>query len=151
MPIRKFQEKDAGSVKELVNSILYKEFPLSSKAYQIDDIDSIAKAYNGARDIFYVLEEDNKIIGTAGVKEDTKQAALLRRVYVHPSCRGKGYGSVLLNSAIDFCRENGYRNIIFRSTSQMKDAINMCVKKGFCEEERLNLGDIQVIKFVLKL
>ena len=151
MPIRKFEEKDAAYVKELVNSILFKEFASSSKAYQIDDVDSIAKAYNGSRDIFYVIEENNKIIGTAGVKEDTKQAALLRRVYVHPNYRGKGYGSILMNSAIDFCKKNGYRQVIFRSTSQMRDAINLCLRKGFAEEEKLNLGDIQIIKFVLKL
>jgi len=151
MPIRKFQEKDASSVKELVNSILFKEFPLSSKAYQIDDLDSIAKAYNGSRDVFYVIEEDNKIVGTAGIKEDTKQAALLRRVYVHPNYRGKGFGSVLMNAAIDFCRENGYRQVIFRSTSQMQEAISLCLRKGFSEEEKLNLGDVQIIKFVLQL
>jgi len=151
MPIRKFQEKDAPSVKELVNSILFKEFPLSSKAYQIDDLDSIAKAYNGSRDVFYVIEEDNKIVGTAGIKEDTKQAALLRRVYVHPNYRGKGFGSLLMNSAIDFCKKNGYRQVIFRSTSQMQEAISLCLRKGFSEEEKLNLGDVQIIKFVLKL
>ena len=43
MLIRKFQEKDAAAVKDLVNSILFREFPLSSKAYQIDDVNSISK------------------------------------------------------------------------------------------------------------
>lgn len=151
MPIRKFKEKDATAVKELVNSILFKEFPLSSKAYQIDDVDSISKAYNGPKDVFYIMEEAGRVVGTAGVKEDTKQIALLRRVYVHPSCRGKGFGSMLMSSAIDFCRQNGYRQVVFRSTNQMQGAINMVMRKGFKEEERLNLGDIQIIKFVLKL
>ena len=151
MPIREFQETDNLHVKELVNSILFKEFPLSRKAYQIDDLDSISKAYSGPRDVFYVIEEGGKIIGTVGVKEDTKQIALLRRVYVHPGCRGKGHGSLLINTAIDFCKKNGYHQIVFRSTSQMQDAINLCSKKGFKEEERLNLGDIQIIKFALKI
>ena len=151
MPIREFQEKDAPYVKELVNSILFEEFPFSSKAYQIDDIDSISKAYNGQRDIFYVMEESGKIVGTAGIKEDTKQVALLRRVYVNSALRGKGIGSSLMNTAIDFCRQRGYRQVVFRSTSQMQGAINLCLRKGFKEDERLNLGDIQIIKFVLKI
>lgn len=151
MPIRKFQEKDGPYVKELVNSILFKEFSLSSKAYQIDDLDSISKAYSGSRDIFYVIEEDNKIIGTVGIKEDTKQTALLRRIYVHPGYRGKGHGSTLMNAAIDFCRKNDYHQVVFRSTNQMQDAISLCVRKGFTEQERLNLGDIQIIKFMLKI
>lgn len=151
MPLRKFQEKDAPYVKELVNSILFKEFALSRKAYQIDDLDSISKAYNGPRDIFYVIEEGDKIMGTVGIKEDTKQAALLRRMYVHPNYRGKGYGSTLINAAIDFCKKNDYRQIVFRSTNQMQDAITLCQRKGFTEQERLNLGDIQIIKFILKI
>ena len=151
MLIRKFQEKDAAAVKDLVNSILFREFPLSSKAYQIDDVDSISKAYNGPKDVFYVMEEAGKVVGTAGVKEDTRQIALLRRVYVHSSCRGKGFGSILMDSAVDFCRQNGYRQVVFRSTNQMQGAIVLVMKKGFKEEERLNLGDIQIIKFVLKL
>lgn len=151
MPLRKFQEKDGPHVKELVNSILFKEFSLSSKAYQIDDLDSISKAYSGPRDIFYVIEEDNKIIGTVGIKEDTKQTALLRRIYVHLNYRGKGYGSALMNAAIEFCRKNSYHQVVFRSTNQMQDAINLCVRRGFTEQERLNLGDIQIIKFILKI
>ncbi len=151
MPIRKFQDNDGQLVKDLINSILFKEFPLSRKAYQIDDIDSISKAYGGKRDIFYVIEEDNKIVGTVGIKEDTKQDALLRRMYVHPLYRGKGYGALLLDSAINFCKTNDYRQIVFRSTSQMQDAIKLCLKKGFTEEEKLNLGDIQIIKFTLKI
>lgn len=151
MPLREFQEKDGPHVKDLVNSILFKEFSLSTKVYQLDDLDSISKAYNGPRDIFYVLEESNKIIGTVGIKEDTKQVALLRRMYVHPDHRGKGYGSLLINAAIDFCKNNNYRQIVFRSTSQMQDAIKLCLRKGFSEQEKLNLGDIQIIKFVLRL
>lgn len=151
MPIRKFQEQDGPCVKKLVDSILFKEFPLSRKAYQIDDLDSISKAYNGPRDVFYVIDEDNKILGTVGVKEDTKRSALLRRMYVHPNCRGKGYGSLLIDTAINFCKKNGYCQVIFRSTNQMQDAIKLCLKKGFSEEERLNLGDIEIIKFSLKI
>jgi putative acetyltransferase len=151
VPLRQFQEKDGPQVKELVNSILFKEFSLSSKVYQLDDLDSISKAYNGPRDIFYVLEEDNKIVGTVGVKEDTKQVALLRRMYIHNNYRGRGYGSLLINAAIDFCKNNNYRQIVFRSTNQMQDAISLCLRKGFSEQEKLNLGDIQIIKFILKI
>ncbi len=151
MIMRRFQEADNICVKELVSAIFFKEFPLSRKAYQIDDLDCISKSYSGARDIFFVVEEDNKIVGTAGIKEDTKQAALLRRIYVHPACRGKGYGAKLVDAAVDFCRKNQYRQIVFRTTDQMKEAMALCLKKGFLEDERLNLGDIQIIKFILKI
>jgi len=151
MAIREFQEKDNTQVKELVDTILYKEFPMSRKAYSIDDLDAITRAYGGSRDIFYVAEDSGKIVGTVGIKEDTKTIALLRRIYVHPNCRGKGYGSGLLAEAIQFCKKKGYTQIVFRSTDQMRDAIRLCEKKGFSEQERLNLGDIQILKFILRI
>jgi len=151
MQIRIFQEKDNSAVKELVNTILYKEFPLSKKAYSIDDLDAISRAYGGPRDVFYVAEDAGKIVGTVGIKEDTKKIALLRRIYVHPNCRGKGCGSTLMARAIDFCKEQGYTQIVFRSTDQMEGAIRLCLSKGFAEQERLNLGDIQIVKFALRL
>ena len=33
----------------------------------------------------------------------------------------------------------------------MKEAIRLCLKKGFGEQERLNIGDIHIIKFSLKI
>ena len=151
VPIRKFEERDGIHVRELVNSILFKEFPLSSNAYQIDDLDCISKSYNGPHDVFFVAEKNSKIIGTIAVKEDTSQIALLRRVYVHPNYRNKGCGLSLMDTAIDFCKKNGYHYIVFRSTDQMKEAIRLCLKKGFGEQERLNIGDIHIIKFSLKI
>ena len=151
MSIRIFREKDSHAVRELVNTILFKEFPLSRKVYRLDDLDAISRAYGGPRDVFYVVEDDGRIIGTVGVKEDTRQIALLRRVYVHPECRGKGVGSQLISAAIQFCKKEGYRQVVFRSTDQMRDAIRLCLRNGFTEEEKLNLGDIQIIKFTLKL
>ncbi len=151
MKIRIFQEKDNIAVKELVNTILYKEFPLSRKAYSIDDLDAISRAYGGSRDVFYVAEEEGQIIGTVGIKEESKTVALLRRVYVHPNFRCKGYGSNLMDKAIAFCKEKRYNQLVFRSTDQMKNAVTLCASKGFTEQERLNLGDIQILKFALRL
>jgi GNAT superfamily N-acetyltransferase len=65
--------------------------------------------------------------------------------------RKKGYGSELLDKAIAFCREKGYKHIYFRCTDRMKDAMNLCIKKGFKETEALEVSGFKIHNLELKL
>lgn len=149
MNIRKFSENDGPKVKELILSILEKEYPFDRKAYADTDLENIGAAYGGARDIFFVIEEGDKIIATAGIKEDTKETALLRRVFVDPDERRKGYGSRLIDETIKFCKDAEYKELVFRTTSKMVQAIELCKKKGFSEKEKIDLGGFFIHKFIL--
>lgn len=147
MTIREYQDKDAKSVKELITSILSKEFSFAKGVYPEADLDAIPRIYGGKREIFYVMEDEEKIVGTVGIKEDSKEAALLRRIFVDPSYRGKGCGARLLDKAIGFCKEAGYHRITFRSTGAMKAANELCLKRGFKEKDRLLLEGIEIVMF----
>lgn len=151
MQIRKFAEPDGAKVKELILSILEKEYPFDRAAYSNTDLENIGATYGGPQDTFFVIEKDNKIIATAGIKEDTRGTALLRRVFVDPNERQKGYGSKLLDEAIKFCKEAGYKQLVFRATGKMINAIELCKKKNFKETEKLDLGGFFIYKFVLDL
>ena len=151
MEIRKFNQVDSQKVKELILSILEKEYPFDRKAYADTDLENIAEIYGGIREFFFVIDDENKIIGTAGIKEDSKDTALLRRVFVDPAERRKGYGSRLLVKAIEFCREKGYKEIVFRATDKMTQAIELCKKNGFLEAEKLDVGGFFIHRFVLAI
>lgn len=151
MGIRKFSKTDSQKVKELILSVLEKEYPFEKKAYSNTDLENIEIAYGGPRDIFFVVEENGELVATAGIKEDTKDTALLRRVFVKPQERKKGYGSMLLEEAMKFCAEKNYSKIVFRTTSKMTGAIALCRKKGFREEDKIDLGGFSIHRFVLKL
>ena len=118
MHIRSFKKKDNPAVKELISSVMDKEYPSEQRAYQYGDLDSIAKAYGKLREKFLVAVEGSAIVGTAGVKEDSKRKALLRRLFVHPSHRERGVGSMLVDTTLDFCKMNGYSYVNFRATSK---------------------------------
>jgi GNAT superfamily N-acetyltransferase len=146
MQIRSFHPGDSPGVKVLVTSVMNKEFPDEAKAYHYGDLENISGAYGKLREKFLVADEDSRIIGTAGIKEDSSSTALLRRLFVHPSHRGRGIGSMLIDTAVDFCRMNGYKQIEFRATSRMTQAINLLTqKKGFKEKERDFFGDVELI------
>ncbi len=144
--LRLFREEDAPGVRKLILDILSKEYPFDKSAYSDSDLNKIGQTYGGKRDSFFVIEEDNDIVGTVGVKEESHAEAILRRLFVDSKHRNKGYGSRLLNKAIDFCRGNGYKTICFRCTDRMSDAMRLCIKKGFKETEKLEVGGFQIHK-----
>ncbi|MDD5681556.1 MAG: GNAT family N-acetyltransferase [Candidatus Omnitrophica bacterium] len=151
MLVRKFSEKDGEGVKNLIVSILTKEYPFDKSIYESSDIADIAKTYGGKRDTFFVIDAEDDVIGTVGVKEDSKDTALLRRLFVKPAVRRKGYGALLLNKAIDHCRKNNYKRIVFRATGRMAQAINLLKKTGFREVEKIDMGGFEIYKFALDL
>jgi GNAT superfamily N-acetyltransferase len=152
MQIRSFQPTDSSSIKSLISSIMNKEYPGDEKAYEYGDLDDIAGAYGALKEKFLVVEEDGEIIGTVGIKQDGDTTALLRRLFVHPSHRGRDIGLMLVDTALDFCKMNGYKLVVFRATSSMSSAIKLLTKKRhFQESQRLPFNDIEVIMLNYKI
>jgi GNAT superfamily N-acetyltransferase len=149
--LRVFSKQDAKGVKDLILSILTKEYPFDKNAYSDSDLARIDEVYGGDKDSFMVIEDNGDIVGTVGIKEDSKESALLRRLFVDLKHRKKGYGTELLNKAIEFCREKGYKNIAFRCTDRMKDAMNLCLSKGFKETEALDIAGFKIHNLELKI
>jgi putative acetyltransferase len=146
-----FTGKDAESVKELILAILTKEYPFDKSAYSDSDLDKIGEVYGGAKESFFVIEENGSVVGTAGIKEDSPDSALLRRLFVDLKYRKKGYGSELLDKAMAFCRDKGYKRVYFKCTDRMKDAMNLCLRKGFKEIEALEISGFKIHNLEIKL
>ena len=149
--LRNFQQEDASGVKNLIISILADEYPIDRAAYSDTDLERILDVYGGKNECFFVIEEDGLIVGTAGIKRESKDEALLRRLFVDPCHRNMGYGSQLLKSAIKFCRDNGYRKIFFRCTDRMINAMKLCEKEGFTKKETLQISGFYIHKLELSI
>lgn len=149
--LRQFKASDAEGVKNLILTILIKEYPFDKTAYSDSDLDKIAETYGGKNDAFFVIEESQDVVGTVGVKSDSAEDALLRRLFVDLKHRRKGYGSMLLDKAIEFARGQGYKHLIFRCTDRMSDAMNLCLKKGFAETESLEVSGFRIHKLEMAL
>lgn len=149
MDIRPFKTDDAKQVRDLILSILTSEYPFDKKAYSDSDLDDISGVYGGQRNTFFVVDDNGEILGTVGIKEDDKDTALLRRLFVKPDYRRKGLGKILLEKALDFAKYKKYKAVVFRTTNRMVQAIDLCKKKGFQEKEKVDLGGFQIYKFEL--
>lgn len=149
--LREFTKKDSEGVKGLILAILAKEYPFDKGAYSDSDLDRIGEVYGGEREAFFVIESPDGIAGTVGIKEETREEALLRRLFVDPKHRRRGYGTGLMDKAISFCREKGYKKISFRCTDRMEDAMRLCMSKGFHKAESLEVGGFHIHKLELAI
>ena len=149
--LRRFKPQDAQGVKDLILTILTREYPFDRTAYSDSDLDKVAETYSGPKDSFFVVEDKSEIVGTAGIKEDSTEDALLRRLFVDPKHRKKGYGSGLLDTAIKFARDKGYKRIFFRCTDRMSAAMKLCVSKGFKEKDSLEVSGFKIHRLELGL
>jgi len=150
--IRKFRDKDQVQAHILIKTILKEEFAVDEHLYAGIDLINIQNAYNGKRDVFFVAVCNDVVVGTAAIKEDDEETALLRRVFVAPEFRGKGIGIELISKTVEFCGKNGYQRINFRATERMQAAINnLCSKHSFKLKESVQMGPVKILKLSRKL
>lgn len=87
--------------------------------------------YSPQKDRLWLAESKGKIIGAIAIVGHSSIKAQLRWFIIHPEFRGIGLGKSLLNEALKYCREKGYKLIFLETTEEQKTAISMYVKAGF--------------------
>lgn len=65
-----------------------------------------------------------------GPAEDPREMKL-HKLYVHPDCRGRGYGSFVIRHLIGLCRRRRLRFLILAVNKRNKLAIDVYRKNGF--------------------
>ncbi len=149
--IRPARAEDSPGVLELVMRILSSEFPSDQAAYAPDDLSKLMETYQGPTGSFFVAEEDHRIVGTCGIKAESKRTAILRRLFVDPRYRGRGIGARLLREALDFCRAAGFREVVIRTSARMEQAVRLCKDIGFREDGHWILGNATLVRFRLRI
>ena len=110
--IRPFAEHDAAQVRKLfitVNRLLSP--PHLRDAFEAyieralrEEIDRIPAYYRERNGGFWVVVNDDKVVGTFGLERTSDDAMELRRMYVDPSARRRGIARQMLQFAEDECR-----------------------------------------------
>ena len=149
--IRRFSDEDHDEVVGLIKGIMSQEFAQDSYAYPTTDLDTISDTYGGLGEAFFVALDGKKVVGTVGIKKEDDRIALLRRMFVSADYRGQQIGMKLMCRALQFCEEVGYDEFVFRTTSRMNKAIELCKKNGFIQRAKIQLGPIELFKFVRAL
>ena len=113
------------------------------------DLDNPDKYYNNRGGMFYLLLDNEKVIGTAAVKKLDDKTAALKRLYVNKNYRGKGLGLQLFTEALDFCRENKIAKVVLDTNIKQKAAQKLYEKNGF-KIDRVDKNTIFMSKILEK-
>lgn len=104
----------------------------------------------------WCLYDDDLLIGTVAVRniniEDKSQKiAELKRMFVLNEYQGKGYGHLLLETAIPYSHEKGFDKILLDSRIEFSTAVHLYRKYGFVEIPAYNDNTKAELYMELKL
>jgi GNAT superfamily N-acetyltransferase len=89
-----------------------------------------------SRGVFYLVELEGVIIGMGALDQIREKTGAIKRMYILPEYRGKGYGKALLLQLLQKTREFGYHSVYLDSGRFMTTAHHLYRSLGFieCEE-----------------
>ncbi len=110
MRIRKFKKDDAKEVSHIIRrclrEVVSKDYPKKVIASLCDFFTPSLLIKNLKDRHIFVAVENDKVIGTASLKDDTTFT-----VFVNPDIHGKGVGSKLMDKVEGLAKKNGYKII----------------------------------------
>jgi putative acetyltransferase len=135
MLIREIEEKDNKAVGNIVQKVLMElGAPKIGTAYSDPYLFSLFEVYNNANAIYFVVEENENVIGGAGVaalENASNEICELQKMYFLPAARGKGLATILLKKCIAAAIIFGYKKCYLETMHYMEDAQKLYKKFGF--------------------
>lgn len=140
---------DLGFIVHLHGIIYSREygFDPTFEAYVAGPLSEFARS-GSERDRLWIAEREGRIIGSIAIVGTSDDEAQLRWFLVDPSARGLGVGKRLLNDAVAFCRERGYRSVFLWTVGALTTAARLYRSVGFekVEEALRHLWGADVVE-----
>ena len=135
MLIRPINESDNKHIAVILREVLIEmDIPRIGSAYEDPEINNMYESYQSKRSIYFVVEENNKILGGAGInqlKNGNINICELQKMYFHKSIRGRGIGDKMIELCLNFAVESNYKKCYIETMPNMVDAQKLYIKKGF--------------------
>ncbi len=154
--IRAIKPEDNQQVKQLIRNVLVEMgVPKVGTAYEDKALDDMTKTYEGERSEYFVVEENSRIIGSAGIAPLTgmeEKTCELQKMYFLPEARGRGIGLAMITICLDFARKNGFETCYIETLPYMENARKLYHKSGFqtIEKPLGNTGHYNCTVFMIK-
>ncbi len=102
----------------------------------------------GGGEIFFVVEGE-EVLGTCALISHEAGVFEIAKMAVSPAARGRGYGDLLMEAAVEFARRAGAIRVIIVSNTVLGPAIRLYEKHGFVrvpldEHERFARANIRL-------
>jgi putative acetyltransferase len=133
--IRLIEKKDNPQIAKVIRSVL-EDFnvPKVGTAYADKSLDCMFETYQKPKAVYFVVEENDKIIGGAGVaKLDNFEGNVceLQKMYFLPEARGRGVGAQMMEFCLAKASEFGFDKIYLETMEYMTHAQKLYKQAGF--------------------
>ena len=121
-----------------LHGILYAEeygWDCTSEGYVAESLAKSIPSFDDGTGCLWIAEIDGMVIGSIGIVPYSSSEAQLRWFLVHPDQRGRGLGRELLNRALQFSRDRGFKSVFLWTVSELKIATHLYQWAGFCKTE----------------
>jgi GNAT superfamily N-acetyltransferase len=158
--IHEYNEAWQQEITELILTIQQQEFDISIDIEAQPDLKNIPGFYQAGNGNFWVAVAGNAVVGTIALLDTGSDSAALRKMFVKSACRGRefGVGQMLLNKALEWATEKGFREILLGTTEKFLAAQRFYEKNGFIEIDKELLPpafpvmqvDVKFYKYILQ-
>ena len=133
---------DSQDIIKLIDTV-YREYGDSICLDKVDsDLLAINENYRNKGGCFWVWKENDEIKATiAVVPANEKDTVLLKRLYLKKDYRGTGIADLLLNYAIEWAKERGYKNIGLWSDTRFLRGHKFYTKHKFIQDGLRSMND----------
>lgn len=133
--IRKIKKEDNQAVAQLIRAVFDEmNIPKVGTAYEDPYLDLMFEEYNKPRSVYYVVENNGKIVGAAGVaplENEAETICELQKMYFLPETRGLGIGSKMMAQCLQSAKDFGFEKCYLETMPFMLDAQKLYKKAGF--------------------
>lgn len=107
------------------------------EGYVAETIAPFALGHDPERERLWLAESDGVLLGSIAILASRRSAstAQLRWFVVSGPARGRGIGSRLLDTALDFCRATGRTHVFLWTAAGLEAARRLYERRGFVRTE----------------
>lgn len=131
-----FEEKYKDKVIDFWIDICVNEFGFHEWADDIKNMDN--DTYKNDNGNFWIAIDNDEVVGTISLKNIGNHEAILKGMYVKKEYRKNKIASRLMNTLLDFAKQNEYKKIELDTYEKFQDAIRFYKKYGFIEKQKEN-------------
>lgn len=131
--IRPFMPSDIEYVISRHKTLYYAERHLSGtfSAYVDEIVYNFVEKYSSQTDCLRILECNGVPAGSIAIAKVDETTAQLRFFMLEPEMRQRGYGNRLMDMALDFCRDKGYKKVFLLTITAQVIARHVYETHGF--------------------
>lgn len=133
--IREIQKKDNTQIASVIREVFVSDdYPKIGTAFADKQLDFMFEAYDKPKAAYFVIEENGKIIGGAGVSQlDNSEENIceLQKMYFLQQARGKGIGFQMIRKCLETATDFGYEKCYLETLPEMLAAQHLYKKAGF--------------------